>query len=185
MQRNIYFQNIIYDKSSKTQANGEKLIINYKIPKVHICNDGICFETVFGLIKNLSSKIIFRNPSITLIYPLLMTDEGIKINVLVFTFTSPLIPKGIRSLNKVTILKNINKERSYRTKGHLTERHFDDQLTDNGITKFTQDIEICSYPPTAFLHRHRHIVQTPCEKEFSGKHVKDRTMLTISFSQYE
>ena len=38
-----------YEKSSKrlTQANGEKLLINYKIPYVHLCKDGICFETVF------------------------------------------------------------------------------------------------------------------------------------------
>ena len=51
-----------YEKSSErlTQANGEKLIINYKIPNVHICNDGICFETVFVLIKDLSSKKIGR-----------------------------------------------------------------------------------------------------------------------------
>jgi len=60
----------------------------------------------------------------------------------------------------------------------LIEKSFDDQLTDN-------EIEICSYSPTAFLHRHQHIVQTPCEKEFCGKDIKDGTMLTISFSQYE
>ena len=38
-----------YEKSSErlTQANGEKLIINDKIPNVHIGNDRICFETVF------------------------------------------------------------------------------------------------------------------------------------------
>ena len=53
-----------YEKSSErlTQANGEKLIINYKIPNVHICNDGICFEIVFVLIKDLSSKIILGIP---------------------------------------------------------------------------------------------------------------------------
>ena len=36
-----------YKKSSERliQANGEKLIINYKIPIVHICYDGIYFET--------------------------------------------------------------------------------------------------------------------------------------------
>ena len=35
-----------YEKSSErlTQANREKLIINYKIPNVHICNDGICLD---------------------------------------------------------------------------------------------------------------------------------------------
>ena len=69
----------------------------------------------------------------------------------------------------------------------MTEKSLDDQLTNNDIKKFKHDIEtnICSHPPTAFLHRHRHIVQTPGEKEFSGKHAKDRTMLKICFSQYE
>ena len=145
-----------YEKSFErlTQANGEKLIINYKVPNVHICNDGICFETVFILIKDLSSKIILRNPFMALLYPLLMTDEGIKINVLVFRFTSPLIPKEICSLNKVTILKVINKERICRTKGHLTEKSLDDQLTDNVIKKFKQDIKTEIYSPTAFLHTH-------------------------------
>ena len=73
-----------YEKSSErlTQANDEKLIINYKIPNVHICNDGICFETVFVLIKDLSSKIILGNPFMTLLYPFLTTEEGIKTNVL-------------------------------------------------------------------------------------------------------
>ena len=57
-----------YEKSSErlTQANGEKLIINYKIPNVHICNGGICFETIFVLIKDFSSKIILGNPFMTL-----------------------------------------------------------------------------------------------------------------------
>ena len=120
-----------------------------------------------------------------LLYSYLMTDEGIKINVLVLKFTSTLIPKEIRSLNKVTILKD--KERICRTKGHLTEKSLDDQLTDNDIEKFKQDIEtnICSYSPFAFLHGHWHIVQTSCEKDSNRKHTKERTMLTISFSQYE
>ena len=109
-----------------------------------------------------------------LIYPFLETDEGIKTNV-PFNFILPFIPKEIYSLNNFTILKDINKVRIYRTKRSLsslkTEILLDDQLTDNDIKKSKQDIEIgiCSYSPIAFLHRHRHIVQTPCEKEFSGK----------------
>ena len=72
-----------YEKSSQrlTQANGEKLIINYKISNVHICNDGICFETIFVLIKDLSFKIILGNPFMALLYPFLTTDEGIKTNL--------------------------------------------------------------------------------------------------------
>ena len=48
-----------YEKSSErlTQANGENLIINFKIPNVHICNDGVCFETSFILIKDLSLRL--------------------------------------------------------------------------------------------------------------------------------
>ena len=67
-----------------------------------------------------------------------------------------------------------------------TEISLDDQLTDNDIKKSKQDIEIgiCSYSPIAFLYRHRHIVQTPCEKEFSGKEkeIKDWTLLTNSLT---
>ena len=69
----------------------------------------------------------------------MLTDEGIKVNILVFRFTSPLIPKEIRSLNKVTILKD--KERICRTKGHLTKKSLDGQLIDNDIKKFRQDIK--------------------------------------------
>ena len=134
-----------YEKSTErlTQANGEKLIINYKLPNVHICNDGLCFETIF---KDLSSEVILRNPFMTLLYPFFMIDGGIKINVLVLRFTSPLISKEIRSLNKVTILKDINKERICRAERHLsslkTEKSLVNQLTDNIINKFKSDIKI-------------------------------------------
>ena len=113
-----------YERSSERLTQ----IFNYKLP-----NDHICFETIF---KDLSSKVILRNPFMALLYPFLMIDEGIKINVLVFRFTSPLILKEIRSFNKVTILKDNNKERIYRKKGHLTKKSLDDQLTDNDIKKF-------------------------------------------------
>ena len=73
-----------YDKSSERliQANREKKIINYKIPNIHICHDGIYFETVFVLIKDLPSKIILGTPFMALLYPFLVTDKGIKTNVL-------------------------------------------------------------------------------------------------------
>ena len=101
-----------YEKLSErlTQANGEKLIINYKIPNVHICNDKIRFETVFVLIKYFSSKDTL------------------------FRFIAPSIPKEIYSLN------NIDKERICRTKRHLsslkTEISLVNRLTDNDIKKF-------------------------------------------------
>ena len=78
-----------------------------------------------------------------LLYPLVTTDEGIKINILVFRFTSPLIPKEICSLNTVTILKDINKVRIYSTERSLsslkTKISLDDQLINNDIKKSKQN----------------------------------------------
>ena len=166
-----------YEKSFErlTQTNGEKLIINYKIPNVHIGNDRICFETVFVLIKDISSKIILENPFMSLLYPFLTTDEGIKTNVLgkdiLFKFILPAIPKEFYSLDNTSIIKEIDKERIYRKNRHLlslkSERIYEriaNQLTDpilnHKIKVFRQqiEIEICSNLPTAFWHRHRHIV---------------------------
>ena len=70
-----------YERSSDRliQANGEKLIINYKIPIVCIrCHDRIYFEIAFVLIKDFPFKIILGTPFMNLIYPFLVTDEGIK-----------------------------------------------------------------------------------------------------------
>ena len=66
-----------------TERLSERLtqILNYKLPNVHTC-----FETNF---KDLSSKVILRNPFMALLYPLLTTDEGIKINVLVLDSPHP------------------------------------------------------------------------------------------------
>ena len=80
-----------YEKSSErlTQANSEKLLINYKLPNAHIYNDGIWFEIILGL-------------------------------------------------NKVTILKDVNKERIHR--GNLTEKSLDEHLTENDKKKVRQNI---------------------------------------------
>ena len=90
---------------------------------LHICNNGVCFETVFVLIKDLPSKIILGTPFMTLIYPFLVTDEGIKTNILkkdiFFKFIVPPILKEIHSSKKVTILTDINERGIYRTKRSL------------------------------------------------------------------
>ena len=80
-----------YEKSFErlTQANSEKLLINYKSPNAHVYNDGIWFEIILGL-------------------------------------------------NKVTILKDVNKERIHR--GHLTEKSLDEHLTENDKKKVRQNI---------------------------------------------
>ena len=158
------------------------------MPNVHICNDGVCFETVFILIKDLSSKIILGNPFMALLYPFLTTVEGIKTNVLgkdiLFKFILPPIPKEIYSLDNISIIKAIDKERIYRKNRHLLSlkseiiyERIADQLTDpilnRKIEVFKKQIgtKICFNLPIAFWHRHQHIVQLPYEKDFNERQI--------------
>ena len=158
------------------------------MPNVHICNDGVCFETVFILIKDLSFKIILGNPFMALLYPFLTTVEGIKTNVLgkdiFFKFILPPIPKEIYSLDNISIIKEIGKEIIYRKNRHLLSLKLEiiyerivDQLTDpilnRKIEVFKKQIgtKICFNLPIAFWHRHRHIAQLPYEKDFNERQI--------------
>ena len=120
-------------------------------------------------------------------YPFLETEKGIATNV---PFILSFIPKEVYSCKNITILKDTDKERIYRIERSLsslkTEISLDDPLIDNDIKRLKQDIEtkICSYSLIAFVHRHLQIVQTLCEKELSGKGIKDGNMIP-NFSQYE
>ena len=66
-----------YERSSERLTQ----IFNYKLRNVHICNDGICFETV----KDLSSKVVLRSPFMVLIYPFFGIVEGIETNLPLLT----------------------------------------------------------------------------------------------------
>ena len=99
---------------------------------------------------------------------------------ILFKFILPQISKDIYSLN--TIVKEIDEDRIDRKNRHLESlkseiiyKRIADQLIDpilnNKIKLFRQQIEteICSNLPTAFWHRHRHIVQLPYEKDFNER----------------
>ena len=174
------------------QANEENLIIN-KIPNVHICHDEVYFETAFVLIKDLPSKIILGTPFMALPYPFLVTDKGIKTNVLgkdiFFRFILPLVLKEKYSSKTITILKDINERGIYRAETSLSSLKAEillvDQLTENDKKKVKQDkeTEICSYSPIAFLHKYQHKVQSPRAEELSRKGIKDGNMDAIFCSQ--
>ena len=94
-----------------------------------------------------------------LLYPFLVTDEGIKPNVLgkdiFFRFILLPVLKEYHSSKKVTILNDINEKGICRIERSLS----------------SLETEICSNPLIAFWHQH--IVQPFCEKDSSGKHTKD------------
>ena len=107
-------------------------------------------------------------------------NEGVK----PYDLRKDILWKEISFLNKVTILKDVNKERTCR--GHLTENSLDEHLTDDDKKKVKQDkeIEICSYSPIAFLHKYQHKVQSPRAKELSRKGIKDGNMDAIFCKKY-
>ena len=89
-------------------------------------------------------------------------NEGVKPYDLrkdiLFNSILPLNRKEISFINKVTILKDVNKERTCR--GHLTENSLDEHLIDDDKKKVKQDketeicsysFEICSYSPIVFF----------------------------------
>ena len=92
--------------------------------------------------------------------------------------------KEIYSLDNISIIKEIDKERIYRKNRHLLSLKIEiiyeiivDQLTDPilnhkiDVFKKQIEIEICSNLPTTFWHRHRHIVQLPYEKDFNERQI--------------
>ena len=60
-----------------SSANGSQMNIKYKLPKVHICQDGVCFKTSFVLIRNMTDRIILGLPIIYLLYPFTTTIKGL------------------------------------------------------------------------------------------------------------
>ena len=63
-------------------ATGERLKINYKLPKAHTCNDGVCFINDFVITKDMNKEIILGLPFITQIKPYTAELDGIHTTIL-------------------------------------------------------------------------------------------------------
>ncbi|KAL5849078.1 hypothetical protein ACOSQ4_007091 [Xanthoceras sorbifolium] len=61
-------------------ANGGRMLIEYKLSRAAVCNDGVCFETPFVLVKGLSESVILGTSFLSMIYPFTITAEGIESN---------------------------------------------------------------------------------------------------------
>ena len=60
-----------------TSTSGEKMQIEFKIPKSHVCQDNTCFKTTFVIVKNMTDRVILGNLFICLLYPFITNSEGI------------------------------------------------------------------------------------------------------------
>ena len=59
---------------SLTSASCNSLYIQYKLPIVLICNQGLCLPTSFVLIKNMSQALILGTPILCLLMPISKID---------------------------------------------------------------------------------------------------------------
>ena len=59
-------------------ASNDQLKVQYKIPQGHICKNGICINTLFLLVKNISHQIVLGTHFLTQLYPFQIDDQGLK-----------------------------------------------------------------------------------------------------------
>ena len=95
-----------------TFLNGGKMQIEFKIPKAHNCQDNVCFKMTFVLVKNMTDRVILRNPFMCLLYPFIMDSEGIITHpfgqLVKFKFLRSSKPRDISSLWEVSVSKTLN-----------------------------------------------------------------------------
>ena len=59
-------------------ANNNRLKINYKLSKIHVYNDGICFVNSFLLVKDLGQELMVGTPFIIQLYHSKITEKGLE-----------------------------------------------------------------------------------------------------------
>ena len=86
--------------------------IKYKLPKIHICQDGVCFETSFVLIRNMTDKIILGLSFIYLLYPFTTATKGLISQYLeqnvTFSFLTELKERNLKIIKEQLISKSLN-----------------------------------------------------------------------------
>ena len=64
-------------KERLTSTSGGKMQIEFKIPKINVCQDNTCFKTTFVLVKNMTDRVILGNSFMCLLYAFITDSEGI------------------------------------------------------------------------------------------------------------
>nr|KAJ0184480.1 hypothetical protein LSAT_V11C900504380 [Lactuca sativa] len=179
IQEGIFTQ--FYEKTTSrlTGAGGIKLIVNYKVSDVHICNDqDYCYKTHLILVKDLSSPLILGTPFITKLYPFMVHDDGIRTNVfrkeIIFKFCEPPLYSTINVLNYKTQQAKylINEINNVRITNQLNDNNIQNKIIGLKL-KFEKNV--CSNIPNAFWNRKQHIVKLPYIKIFNEKDIPSKS----------
>lgn len=154
--------------------DGSKMSVKYKLNNTVICNEGICFEIPFLMVKGLSHKVILGNPFLHMLYSIQrIAKEGIstEINGKGITFHFISQPR----LKEIDVLKcNIQDKTKFITslKQEVSQRNLEERINDPKIQQRIKTIHeamlnsICAESPNAFWERKKHVVNLPYEPGF-------------------
>ncbi|KAF3646734.1 hypothetical protein FXO37_20308 [Capsicum annuum] len=67
-----YFQNTT---NTVRNASGQKMGVDYRIPKAYICKNKVCMPETFVLVKDVTDELILAKPWFLHLYPLVCWDE--------------------------------------------------------------------------------------------------------------
>ncbi|GAV83855.1 hypothetical protein CFOL_v3_27300, partial [Cephalotus follicularis] len=178
-------------KQRLSTTNGENLSAKFKIPDVHICNDGICIKQTFILVKDLDIGIFLGQPFLEIIKHFKVKNEGIITKIfqrkILFAFNENPITKEINLLQTLSIFKehsiNLIKTKEnhlYFMKQEISNKKLEQQLQTSQIQEKIKSLknniinDLGSELPDAFWHRKRHMISLPYEKKFTEQNISTK-----------
>ncbi|GAV92073.1 hypothetical protein CFOL_v3_35457 [Cephalotus follicularis] len=172
-------------KQKFSTANGENLIVNFKVTNVHICNGGICIKQSFILVKYLDIGIILGQPFLEIIKPFKVTNEGITTKLfqqkILFAFNEKPIIKEIDLLKTFSLFKEHSIKMIEAKENHLSNKKLENQLQNSQIKEKIGSLKnsivnnLCSDLPDVFWHRKRHMLSLPYEIFFTKHNIPNKT----------
>uniref|UniRef100_A0A7N0V222 CCHC-type domain-containing protein n=1 Tax=Kalanchoe fedtschenkoi TaxID=63787 RepID=A0A7N0V222_KALFE len=177
---------------SLRHAGGEKLQIDFKIPKAYICNNKVCIPESFLLVKNITNQVILGTPFLKQIFPITHIDdkyfEGTFQNQKVqFQFITEPQTKVLNEIKDIIFQKynQINFLKSEVTIYNIEIDLKNPKLIDK-IKRLqdTMSLEICNDHPNAFWNRKKHIVSLPYEESFKEQDIPTKSRPCQMNSEY-
>ena len=150
-----------YHKTNErlSSANVRKINIRYKLSKVNICQDRVCFKTSFVLVKNITDKVILKIQFIYLLYPFTTDINGVTTKPfgqrVTFKFLTKLETIELKGLKEYSISINILNQKVKQIKflkDEIKYKIIEDQLINKTLNQIIEYFktklakEICASP---------------------------------------
>uniref|UniRef100_A0A7N0ZWN0 Reverse transcriptase domain-containing protein n=1 Tax=Kalanchoe fedtschenkoi TaxID=63787 RepID=A0A7N0ZWN0_KALFE len=175
---------------SLRHVGGEKLQINFKIPKAYICNNKVCIPESFLLVTNITNQVILGTPFLKQIFPITHIDdkyfEGTFQNQKVhFQFITEPQTKVLNEIKDIILQKysQINFLKSEVTIYNIEIDLKNPKLIDK-IKRLKLSLEICNDHPNAFWNRKKYIVSLPYEESFKEQDIPTKSRPCQMNSEY-